>query len=134
MDILDDMLAGVGWTMQDYLKHGENDYYPPLPNGHRLFLHDIRRVAVRCAVAMGEEGDMVVSFLSLNLLPCARLMYKQGRSHTKWNIHSLSLSLAQNLFFFPSTLSFIHRFQLYTASSHFKSQNLLYRLNLCIQV
>ncbi|KAG1355060.1 UDP-N-acetylmuramoyl-L-alanyl-D-glutamate--2, 6-diaminopimelate ligase [Cocos nucifera] len=61
LDILDDMLAGVGWTMQDYLKYGENDYYPPLPNGHRLFLHDIRRVAVRAAVAMGEEGDIVVS-------------------------------------------------------------------------
>ncbi|KAM7256494.1 hypothetical protein ACFE04_012235 [Oxalis oulophora] len=60
LDILDDMLAGIGWTMQDYLKYGENDYYPPLPNGNRLFLHDIRRVAVRCAVAMGEEGDMVV--------------------------------------------------------------------------
>lgn len=60
LDILDDMLAGVGWTMQEYLKHGENDYYPPLPNGHRLFLHDIRRVAVRAAVAMGEEGDMVL--------------------------------------------------------------------------
>ncbi|XP_062029700.1 UDP-N-acetylmuramoyl-L-alanyl-D-glutamate--2,6-diaminopimelate ligase MurE homolog, chloroplastic [Rosa rugosa] len=60
LDILDDMLAGIGWTMQEYLKHGENDYYPPLPNGHRIFLHDIRRVAVRCAVAMGEEGDMVV--------------------------------------------------------------------------
>ncbi|KAF4363679.1 hypothetical protein F8388_026287 [Cannabis sativa] len=60
LDILDDMLAGVGLTMQDYLKQGENDYYPPLPNGHRLFLHDIRRVAVRCAVAMGEEGDVVV--------------------------------------------------------------------------
>ncbi|XP_031502442.1 UDP-N-acetylmuramoyl-L-alanyl-D-glutamate--2,6-diaminopimelate ligase MurE homolog, chloroplastic [Nymphaea colorata] len=60
LDILDDMLAGVGWTMQDYLRHGENDYYPPLPNGHRLFLHDIRRVAVRAAVAMGEEGDIVV--------------------------------------------------------------------------
>ncbi|KAF5734496.1 hypothetical protein HS088_TW16G00945 [Tripterygium wilfordii] len=60
LDILDDMLAGVGWTMQDYLKYGENDYYPPLPNGNRLFLHDIRRVAVRCAVAMGEEGDMIV--------------------------------------------------------------------------
>ncbi|XP_019446577.1 PREDICTED: uncharacterized protein LOC109349954 [Lupinus angustifolius] len=60
LDILDDMLSGVGWTMQDYLKHGENDYYPPLPNGHRLFLHDIRRVAVRAAVAMGEEGDVVV--------------------------------------------------------------------------
>ncbi|KAA8522416.1 hypothetical protein F0562_013223 [Nyssa sinensis] len=60
LDILDDMLAGIGWTMQDYLKYGENDYYPPLPNGNRLFLHDIRRVAVRAAVAMGEEGDMVV--------------------------------------------------------------------------
>ncbi|KAG9441292.1 hypothetical protein H6P81_017146 [Aristolochia fimbriata] len=60
LDILDDMLAGVGWTMLDYLKYGENDYYPPLPNGHRLFLHDIRRVAVRAAVAMGEEGDIVV--------------------------------------------------------------------------
>lgn len=61
VDILDDMLAGIGWTMQEYLKHGEHDYYPPLANGHRLFLHDVRRVAVRCAVAMGEEGDMVVS-------------------------------------------------------------------------
>lgn len=60
LDILDDMLAGIGWTMQDYLKYGENDYYPPLSNGHRLFLHDIRRVAVRAAVAMGEEGDVVV--------------------------------------------------------------------------
>lgn len=60
LDILDDMLAGVGWTMHDYLKYGANDYYPPLPNGHRLFLHDIRRVAVRAAVAMGEEGDIVV--------------------------------------------------------------------------
>ncbi|KAG0484415.1 hypothetical protein HPP92_008494 [Vanilla planifolia] len=60
LDILDDMLAGVGWSMQDYLKFGENDYYPSLPNGHRLFLHDIRRVAVRAAVAMGEEGDIVV--------------------------------------------------------------------------
>ncbi|KMT09050.1 hypothetical protein BVRB_6g137540 [Beta vulgaris subsp. vulgaris] len=60
LDVLDDMLTGVGWTMQDYLKYGENDYYPPLSNGHRLFLHDIRRVAVRCAVAMGEEGDVVV--------------------------------------------------------------------------
>ncbi|KAK7318224.1 hypothetical protein RJT34_02923 [Clitoria ternatea] len=60
LDILDDMLAGVGWSMQDYLKYGENDYYPPLPNGHRLFLHDVRRVAVRAAVAMGEEGDVVV--------------------------------------------------------------------------
>ncbi|GAB2296841.1 hypothetical protein Dimus_030942 [Dionaea muscipula] len=60
LDILDDMLSGVGLTMQEYLKHAENDYHPPLKNGHRLFLHDIRLVAVRAAVAMGEEGDMVV--------------------------------------------------------------------------
>ncbi|KAL5225322.1 hypothetical protein ABZP36_011961 [Zizania latifolia] len=60
LDILDDMLAGVGWTMEEYLKYGANDYYPPLPNGHRIFLHDVRRVAVRAAVAMGEQGDVVV--------------------------------------------------------------------------
>ncbi|CAL5351691.1 unnamed protein product [Camellia sinensis] len=42
------------------LKHGENDCYQPLPNGHKLFFHDIRWVAVRAAVAMGEEGDMVL--------------------------------------------------------------------------
>eukprot|EP00850_Spirogloea_muscicola_P011763 SM000074S21673 [mRNA] locus=s74:214947:219012:- [translate_table: standard] len=60
LDILDDMLAGVGWTMEEYLKMGEEDYYPPLPNGHRLFVYDIRSIAVRAAVAMGEEGDAVV--------------------------------------------------------------------------
>nr|GEZ92478.1 UDP-N-acetylmuramoyl-L-alanyl-D-glutamate--2,6-diaminopimelate ligase MurE homolog, chloroplastic [Tanacetum cinerariifolium] len=60
LDILDDMLAGIGWTMQDYLKHQADDYHPPLPNGHRVFFQDIRRVAVRSAVAMGEEGDIVV--------------------------------------------------------------------------
>jgi hypothetical protein len=49
--------------MEEYLKYGANDYYPPLPNGHRIFLHDIRRVAVRAAVAMGEQGDVVVCFL-----------------------------------------------------------------------
>ncbi|KAL1177420.1 hypothetical protein V6Z11_A03G029600 [Gossypium hirsutum] len=60
LDILDDMLAGVGRTMQDYLKYEENDYYPPLPNGHQLFVHSTRRVAIRSAVAMGKEGDMIV--------------------------------------------------------------------------
>ncbi|KAG0486189.1 hypothetical protein HPP92_008284 [Vanilla planifolia] len=67
VDILDDMLAGVGWSMQDYLKFGENDYYPSLPNGHRLFLHDIRRVAVRAAVAMGEEADIVEAELAKSM-------------------------------------------------------------------
>lgn len=78
VDILDDMLAGVGWTMQDYLKHGENDYYPPLPNGHRLFLHDIRRVAVRCAVAMGEEGDIVVSSLRPFFFCCPCYLFSKA--------------------------------------------------------
>lgn len=58
--ILDDMLAGVGWSMKEYLEHGEKDYYPPLRNGHRLFVYDVRPIAVRAAVAMGEEGDAVV--------------------------------------------------------------------------
>lgn len=61
MDVIDDMLAGVGWSMEEYCKWGEDDYYPPLPNGHRLFCYEIRTIAVRAGVAMGEEGDAVVS-------------------------------------------------------------------------
>ncbi|XP_038971299.1 UDP-N-acetylmuramoyl-L-alanyl-D-glutamate--2,6-diaminopimelate ligase MurE homolog, chloroplastic-like [Phoenix dactylifera] len=60
LDILDDMLMGVGWTMQDYLQHGGNNGHPMLPNGHKLFVHDIRRVALQAAAAMGEEGDIIV--------------------------------------------------------------------------
>lgn len=66
VDILDDMLAGVGWSMEEYCKWGEEDYYPPLPNGNRLFVYDIRTIAVRAGVAMGEEGDAVVCGLSLS--------------------------------------------------------------------
>ncbi|MCO5548638.1 hypothetical protein L7F22_002097 [Adiantum nelumboides] len=58
--ILDDMLAGVGWTMKEYLQHSDRDYYPPLRNGNRLFLYHHRGIAVRAAVAMGEEGDAVI--------------------------------------------------------------------------
>ncbi|KAI5056527.1 hypothetical protein GOP47_0028345 [Adiantum capillus-veneris] len=58
--ILDDMLAGIGWTMKEYLQHGDRDYYPPLKNGNRLFLFHHRGIAVRAAVAMGEEGDAVI--------------------------------------------------------------------------
>ncbi|KAK4769290.1 hypothetical protein SAY86_027440 [Trapa natans] len=58
--ILDDMLAGVGWGVQDYLKFGEKNHYVPLSNGHKLFVHVNRQVAIRAAVAMAEEGDMVV--------------------------------------------------------------------------
>ncbi|KAG0474624.1 hypothetical protein HPP92_014310 [Vanilla planifolia] len=60
MDILDDMLSGVGWTIKDYLQFGQSDCYPSLPNNHRIFLHEIRRVALRAAIAMGKEGDIVV--------------------------------------------------------------------------
>lgn len=60
LDIIDDMLAGVGWTMEEYLASVAKGYVPPLPNRHRLYVHDCRGVAVRAAVAMGEEGDAVV--------------------------------------------------------------------------
>ncbi|RZC90222.1 hypothetical protein C5167_028315 [Papaver somniferum] len=53
------MLSGVVWSMQEVFEFGENDYHPPLPNRHRLLLHDIRRAAVRASVSMREEGDMV---------------------------------------------------------------------------
>lgn len=64
MNILNDMLAGVGWTLQSYVQFGKNNYYPPLPNGHKLFVHDRRRVAVRAAMAMADNGDIVVSIFS----------------------------------------------------------------------
>ncbi|XP_073012708.1 UDP-N-acetylmuramoyl-L-alanyl-D-glutamate--2,6-diaminopimelate ligase MurE homolog, chloroplastic-like [Typha latifolia] len=60
LDILDDMLAGVGWTMHDYVQYCKNNRYPSLANAHRLFVHDNRRVAIRAAVAMAKEGDVVV--------------------------------------------------------------------------
>ncbi|XP_024517730.1 UDP-N-acetylmuramoyl-L-alanyl-D-glutamate--2,6-diaminopimelate ligase MurE homolog, chloroplastic [Selaginella moellendorffii] len=60
LEILDDMLAGVGWSMDEYLKCGERSYYPPIWNGNRVFVYDLRKIAVRAAVAMGEEGDAVV--------------------------------------------------------------------------
>ncbi|KAM0942056.1 putative UDP-N-acetylmuramoyl-L-alanyl-D-glutamate--L-lysine ligase [Dioscorea sansibarensis] len=60
LNILNDMLAGVGWTLQSYVQFGKNNYYPSLPNGHKIFVHDKRRVAVRAAMAMADEGDIVV--------------------------------------------------------------------------
>ncbi|GAQ90408.1 UDP-N-acetylmuramoylalanyl-D-glutamate-2,6-diaminopimelate ligase [Klebsormidium nitens] len=59
--ILDDMFKGVGWELDDYLTFGsENDFYPQLGNGHRLFAYDHRAVAVRSAIAMAQEGDCVI--------------------------------------------------------------------------
>ncbi|KAE8677979.1 hypothetical protein F3Y22_tig00111463pilonHSYRG00113 [Hibiscus syriacus] len=60
VEILDDMLAGVGRSMQEHLKYGENDYHPPLSDGHQLYVHQNRRVAIRNAIAMCE-GDMIVT-------------------------------------------------------------------------
>ncbi|KAJ0970172.1 hypothetical protein J5N97_023049 [Dioscorea zingiberensis] len=53
------MLAGIGWNLQDFLQHSQNDQYLSHANGRRLFLHDIRRVAIRAAIAMGKKGDMI---------------------------------------------------------------------------
>ena len=55
------MLAGVGWNMLDYVQHYKNGDYAHLSNGHRLYVHNLRRVAIRAAVSMAEKGDMVVS-------------------------------------------------------------------------
>ncbi|ONK64105.1 uncharacterized protein A4U43_C07F22130 [Asparagus officinalis] len=60
LDILDDMLAGIGRTMEDYLSRGENENNQPLQNGCRVLVHEIRRVALQAAISMGEEGDIVV--------------------------------------------------------------------------
>lgn len=60
LNILDDMLAAVGWNMLDYVHYCKNGDSRHLPNGHRLYVHDIRRVAIRTAIAMAEKGDIVV--------------------------------------------------------------------------
>ncbi|KAJ0970168.1 hypothetical protein J5N97_023045 [Dioscorea zingiberensis] len=60
LHIFNDMLAGIGWNLRDFLQYSQNDQYLSHANGHRLFLHDIRRVAIRAAIAMGKKGDMIV--------------------------------------------------------------------------
>jgi len=54
---------------------------PSFFNGHHLFLHDIRPVAVRCAVALGEEGDMVSAHFAAPAFEDYRQMvqYFQGK-------------------------------------------------------
>lgn len=59
-NIFDDMLSGFGWTVEDYARQCRNECCLYLPNGHRLFVHDLRRVALRAAISMAEEGDLVV--------------------------------------------------------------------------
>ncbi|CAL9177732.1 unnamed protein product [Musa hybrid cultivar] len=58
--ILDDMLAGVGYTMQESSPHGGNKIYPKLPNGCTLLVNEDRRVALQAAIAMGKEGDIII--------------------------------------------------------------------------
>ena len=59
--IFDDMLAGIGWNLRDYLQYSQNDQYLSHENGHRIFLHDTRGVAIHPAIAMGKKGNMIVS-------------------------------------------------------------------------
>ncbi|CAL9119665.1 unnamed protein product [Musa acuminata var. zebrina] len=58
--ILDDMLAGVGYTMQESSPPGGSKIYPKLPNGCTLLVNEDRRVALQAAIAMGKEGDIIV--------------------------------------------------------------------------
>lgn len=84
-NIYDDMLSGFGWTMQDYARHSRNECCLRLPNGHKLLVHDLRRVAVRAAIAMAEEGDVVVnSFASLFCIFIRNLRFFYG----VWGIQS----------------------------------------------
>lgn len=62
VDILDGMLAGIGRTLKDYAEDGEEGYNSTLPNSHRIFVHEKRRVALQSAIAMAKGGDIVVSF------------------------------------------------------------------------
>ncbi|CAI7892235.1 unnamed protein product [Closterium sp. NIES-53] len=60
LGILDDMLAGVGWSMEEYIEYNQAGFIPPLPSGNRLYVYDIRGIAVRAAIAMADDGDAVV--------------------------------------------------------------------------
>ncbi|WOL05399.1 hypothetical protein Cni_G14127 [Canna indica] len=59
--IFDDMLAGVGFTMEEYLQKGGNNGHQKLANGCTLLVHEDRRVALQTAIAMGKEGDIIVA-------------------------------------------------------------------------
>ncbi|WOL05398.1 hypothetical protein Cni_G14126 [Canna indica] len=58
--IFDDMLAGVGFTTEEYLQKGGNNGHQKLANGCTLLVHEDRRVALQTAIAMGKEGDIIV--------------------------------------------------------------------------
>lgn len=60
--ILDDMLAGVGWSVEEYLEYNQAGVIPPLDNGNHLYVYDIRGIAIRAAIAMAQDGDAVVSY------------------------------------------------------------------------
>ncbi|XP_064986815.1 UDP-N-acetylmuramoyl-L-alanyl-D-glutamate--2,6-diaminopimelate ligase MurE homolog, chloroplastic-like [Musa acuminata AAA Group] len=61
MKILDDMLAGVGYTMEEFCSlHGGSNSHQKLPNGCSLSVNGDRRLALRAAFAMGKEGDAIV--------------------------------------------------------------------------
>ncbi|XP_064941328.1 UDP-N-acetylmuramoyl-L-alanyl-D-glutamate--2,6-diaminopimelate ligase MurE homolog, chloroplastic-like [Musa acuminata AAA Group] len=61
MKILDDMLAGVGYTMEEFCSlHGGSNSHQKLPNGCTLSVNGDRRLALRATFAMGKEGDAIV--------------------------------------------------------------------------
>eukprot|EP00250_Pteridium_aquilinum_P019649 c24514_g1_i1 orf=572-2362(-) len=60
LSILDDMLAGVGLSMEEYLKHNASKGGNNLDNGHRLIVCENRLLAIRMAISMGKESDAVV--------------------------------------------------------------------------
>lgn len=89
MDILNDMLVGVGRTVKDYLQYGENKHNRPLPNGHRVFVHETRRVALQAAMAMAEEDDIVVS-CTVTLIYLTKVLVNNNPFFILFRLHFLS--------------------------------------------
>ena len=76
MKILDDMLAGVGYTMEEFCSlHGGSNSHQKLPNGCSLSVNGDRRLALRAAFAMGKEGDAIVTLILV-------LLHSILKSHT----------------------------------------------------
>lgn len=60
LSILDDMLGGLGLSMEEYLKHDVKEGHLSLNNGHRLIVRENRQLAIQVAISMGEDNDAVV--------------------------------------------------------------------------
>lgn len=60
VSILKDMLAGVGLSMEECLKHDGRKVHCLLDNEHRLIVCENRFEAIQMAISMGKKGDAVV--------------------------------------------------------------------------